>query len=389
MTHHFFLPFFYKSVILCLSAAPFYVQAFPQIGVISQAVADLVHTPLGSWKAYKNLLDYKEPSTTHPVCARAHQLLLHEFVRVIDKKGEELLVEIPSLFYTTATNSKKNNRFWTHANNIILLDFLNNNTDLLPPMVSWQSKTKDASCQKASTVVTLLQPFFEPLSRQLLSAGTRFVVSKPTADNNQSYTVYMLHAAAKKCITIHIPQERCLPWVSEERSSQAKRKLFVHVLKKWATSPQVKIPYVWGGTSYGSPANNQKVAPLYGFDCTGLILRAAQACDIPYYFKNSFTITQFLNPIKAYNCLQEGDIIWINGHCMVISDRAANKLIEARGYEGGFGVVHEITLNKVFAGITTYKQLYDTYKNQQPIVRLNKDGSLEKNTRSLMLFSLL
>ncbi len=60
--------------------------------------------------------------------------------------------------------------------------------------------------------------------------------------------------------------------------------------------------------------------PMSGFDCAGIISRAAQMCGIPYYFKNTYTLAHYLKSLSIDTHLQEGDLIWIPGHVMIVSD---------------------------------------------------------------------
>ncbi|MGB8367272.1 MAG: hypothetical protein WCD44_02830, partial [Candidatus Babeliales bacterium] len=156
------------------------------------------------------------------------------------------------------------------------------------------------------------------------------------------------------------------------------------------------IPYVWGGFSFTSTKkissfslkNEKIVSPKTGFDCAGIIARSAQICNIPYFYKNTTTIKQFLSPITHINNLMPGDIIWIPGHVMVIADLKNNTLIEARGYNHGYGKIHEIPLSEEFKGISTYKELFNIYQNKKTITRLDHKGNEQEKINNLLLLRL-
>ena len=185
---------------------------------------------------------------------------------------------------------------------------------------------------------------------------------------------------------------------TDELDNQQKINLYVDILKMWATRPDGFIPYVLGGNSMTHACTQTEFAirettaangtalklyewpnyttnkPKTGFDCSGLIARAAQIAGMPYFYKNTVTIANYLKALKPTEHLSNGDIIWFAGHVMVVSDIKNNKTIEARGYDHGFGKVQEIELEKVFKGITTYAQLVAAYRNKKPLERLNKEG---------------
>src|SRR5205814_4688733 len=110
-------------------------------------------------------------------------------------------------------------------------------------------------------------------------------------------------------------------------------------------------------------------SPKNGFDCSGVILRAAQIAGIPYFCKNTTTIAQCLTPLKSEQQLREGDLILIKGHVMIVSDITKNLLIEARSYGHGYGKLHEISIDQVFEGIETYKDLCDAYYEKKVVKR--------------------
>ncbi len=158
------------------------------------------------------------------------------------------------------------------------------------------------------------------------------------------------------------------------------------------------IPYVWGGCSYTTLCTDPyfqlktvrskhrphakprryfeyptcHTQPYNGFDCAGLILRAAQASGIPYFYKNTFTILQNLEPLQPEDQIANGDLIWLPAHIMIISDVEQNLCIEARHYAQGYGKVHETPIHKVFKDINNYQDLRAAHFSQNLIDRLNR-----------------
>jgi cell wall-associated NlpC family hydrolase len=170
------------------------------------------------------------------------------------------------------------------------------------------------------------------------------------------------------------------------------------------------IPYIWGGCSLTETLRtgrfrkitikrNDKLCDAYqqteikeqpqsGLDCTGLIMRAAQTSGLPYYYKNSTTIAHYLKPITSLENIQEGDLIWIPGHIMAISDLKRNMIIEARHYNDGYGKIHEIKLNHLFKDIQTFADLYNAIAHHQPLLRLNREGKVSKTIMHAKILSL-
>lgn len=103
-------------------------------------------------------------------------------------------------------------------------------------------------------------------------------------------------------------------------------------------------------------------------------MRFAQIAGINFPWKTSASIERSLKAMTDTDTLANGDIIWVPGHVMLISDIENNELIEARGYGVGYGCVHRITLNQCFDGIENYEQLLDRYFAKEIIRFRNKQG---------------
>ena len=86
--------------------------------------------------------------------------------------------------------------------------------------------------------------------------------------------------------------------------------------------------------------------------------------------------------LKKGEALEEGDLIWYNGHVMIVSDIKKNRLLRHAGYESGWGKVHEIALDKVFNRKGMVSSLH-------PItIVLFCDGSLTEASRIAQSISL-
>ena len=383
--------------------------------VVAVPVADLVGQPLRTLQSTAKTTAHayhalplcggkKQPFLS---CPRMHQALLHEVVIIQEQCGQEVKITVPNVFFITKAHTKPHATYWTLKKNIIPYDELNKgDLQKIPAPISYAHNNVQAHNR---TIATLIAPFYDPVSKQHLSAGTRFVI----ASNNQNikhHSAYVFDKKTKRFTLTSIPKTRCLR--SENTSNLQRIQQFVRLLKQWVRPAQGFIPYVWGGCSVDALCTNNtfdthtmtlhnnktgsffarndiKSQPLTGLDCAGLIVRAAQICGIPFFYKNTTTIAQYLPTLKKHESVQAGDIIWIPWHVMIVSDIENNALIEARGYSHGFGKVHEIALNKVFKGINTYKDLLQAYRTNKPLQRIDKSGKVRETLREFKLLTLV
>lgn len=256
------------------------------------------------------------------------------------------------------------------------------------------TKASAANAALGKKTVVLKEPFKDVKTNQLFSAGTRFVVCDHT---RTGYWVYIFDNH-KKCIQKgHIPQSLVMVENNQE-ARHTRISNFVALLKQWSHTSGI-IPYVWGGCSYNQSFGGDafvimkkknvcgkeytfydrlacKKNPKSGFDCTGVLVRAAQICGLPYFLKNSTTVKKTLQELAPYQCLSEGDLIWIPGHVMVVADKQSNTIIEARAYNHGFGKLQEVALHKVFKDMATFSQLEEAAKKKQQLQRLDKNGTV-------------
>lgn len=391
---HFMKKTFKVLVFTCLHICTLYTQ---NLGLVIHPVADLIGQPVAkTGRTYANL----PVAGSAEMCPRMHQLLFNETVEILKESGDEYYVRVPNLFYVTAQNNKQHNLYWTDKKAILPYNCLNNNpnNNFIPKPIDFLNKHKEIQ-----PIVTLSKPFYNKVFNVTFSAGTRFVAHPP--HTRFAYTVSAWHPQQQTIITIQIPKSHAV--LQCERTPDEARSLFIELLKTWAHTKGF-IPYVWGGCSftYTHPAksalnkqttgtniiytvqgdnNTQK----HGFDCAGLIARAAQAAGIPYYYKNTATLATYLKPVKTLCDLKEGDLIWIPGHVMAVANLQKNSLIEARHYSQGYGKVHEIALNKIFKGINTYKDLFYAIELGSTLERLDAKAHVAQTITQIKILSLI
>jgi len=389
--------------IVCIGLAHFNLIAITKKcgkeGIVVVPVADLTLANLKTLYGEKNTknlynsLPFEGKRWSSQACPRAHQLLFNEQVTIIRKQGDEILIEIPNVFYTT--NKGKQHRYWTHKKNIIELEKLKKkgiDLTFLPQPIDFSTNIYNTN----QNTVTIVEPFHNRKTGQTYSAGTRFVKARNT-NKKGTIPIFALNTNPFRLKKMNIPKKICS---LKKHTPSEKRKQFVHILKKWAHLHNGFIPYVWGGCSFTKPykrgsiqkklvtvekkqsihvfAHKNKNHIAKGFDCTGLVVRAAQICEIPYFFKNSSTVAHSLDKLNRYDDLQNGDILHINGHIMVVSNIEKNKIIEARSHGSGFGKVQEISLGALFQNIKNYKQLFATCKNKKLFIRLDSQKKATK-----------
>lgn len=373
-----------------------------QRAFICVPVADLSGQPVASLNKalatetlYASFPEYAKGAA----CPRLHQALFNEQVEILDTKGDEINVSIASAFYETPQSSAPQTRYWTLKKNCLPLP--SDAESKIPTPYAFKKTS-----EKSHPTITLIEPFYDSKTMRTFSAGTRFV-HVPSKKTKKEYRAYVFDPQQNSWLLLAIPREICI----EEHTNNNREKQitgFVATLRRWAQNKNGIIPYVFGGCSYGTRYANESFtkntdklfgtrndryerAPncvKVGLDCAGLILRAAQLNGIPYFLKNSSTIAKRLRPLAPDKTVSIGDIIWVPGHVMIVSDLSNNMLIEARGHTHGYGKVQEIPLNKVFKGIETYADLAAAFFNKKPIVRIRRDGSCAETFRDFKILKL-
>ena len=370
--------------------------ACPVKAITIVPVGDLVGEPLKTSDSYPapyhsyDSLPFHSSNTT---CFRIHQLLFNETVTILEERNEEVCVQISNMFYEQPYNTIKHDTYWTLKTNIITVpDLVKKGIDLsiIPLPISYKNQP---SLTQAKNIATLAFPFHDPVTNTTFSAGTRFVINHT---KKHALVVWLLHPRRMVPISIEIPR-RFLYFSSKPNTIKKTQNDFVTLIQKWAHQTGC-IPYVWGGVSFTGTSPNEKFTktsepsstgvkiiyhrpecnswPKTGFDCAGLIARAAQICNIPYYFKNTNTLVKYLKPLEPNISVCNGDLLWFPGHVIVISDVQKGLLVEARSYNHGFGKIQEIALPHVFKDITSIEKLTEAYFNKKELKRLDSEGKV-------------
>lgn len=373
--------------------------------VVIVPVADVVGSPIKHFalaptvkESYESMGICGAPNSSSVGSPRIHQLLFNEIVDIVTDEqtletSDEVCIRFEGAFFITTQDSNPNHLYWTQKKNLLTLKKMKHrklNLSNIPTPLNFNNPY----ALNEQPIIVLIRPFVDTVTKQTYSAGTRFVYHADEA-NSSFYKVPVFDRLTTSFKTTYIPMSHAQ--IVAPQSKEESTACFVNLLQRWAHESPNKIPYVWGGCSFtcaDSPydyqlvpkkikknkkcmifeRSNYKHYPLTGFDCAGIILRAAQACGIPYFFKNTYTLAHFLDKLKPEDVLKEGDIIWIPGHVMVVSDIKNNLLIEARGYSHNYGIVQEIELSKVFKGINSYQQLVDAHTARTTLTRLNRAG---------------
>jgi hypothetical protein len=381
-----------KKRILFLFLVKTFLQAAPN-AFCCVPVADLLSTSMREIKKQKSpILTYQDMPyyDIGYLCPRACQLLFNEKVEIIEQQGDEVKVRLSHLYYKTTISNKKQTYYWTQKKNIMRFSEISKYEHLkFPNTPSFTSQTIDHN-----NIITLTLPYKNTKTDMHFSAGTRFIKNKK--QKRAGYiTTECFNPKTKQSHPFMIPEKMC-EW-GLPTSAEARRKVFISQLKSWAHPVSGKIPYVFGGASiqtfcepdlftckrftfndkkkrfYLREKSNKEV-PAAGIDCSHLVSRAAHIAGIPYFLKNTTTIIKDLNPLTKKDTIEDGDLLVWNGHVAIISDKDKGLLIEARAYNHGYGIVHEIPFDAQFKDIKTITQLEDAYFNKKQITRLGKSG---------------
>lgn len=385
----------YIKIIFLISVCAIQAHVKRETGYFCVPVADLLLKPIHSKRvdsvenAYSSIT--LQPETGNYSCLRAHQGLFNEAVTVLQYDGDEVQIEIRNCFYDSAFYRERQSKYWTLRKWIVTESELSDvgiSANAFPIPIDYKVGYFDPD------VITLLYPWTDPCSHITYSAGTRFV-SDVCQDNDEVYCALIYDPVEKRVCKALIPKDVCLKLGFTTHLER--QKSFVDLLYKWVNYDELCIPYVWGGASFiwrtddtFSLMQSEKYGeelqawvrpyphqgPVTGFDCSCLIMRAAQAVGIPYYYKNTTTVSNFLHPLMHNDTLEDGDLIWSPGHVAVISSVERNEIIEAAGYHSGRGKVHLARLSQRFAHINSFDDLLKAYFNREPIEILNKQGEV-------------
>ncbi|CAN5136452.1 hypothetical protein BH09DEP1_BH09DEP1_8170 [soil metagenome] len=321
-------------------------------------------------------------------CPRAHQGLYNELVACQECTDEHVKITFPHVIYGyDPENSVIKNSFWASKKDLTPLNELNANL---------KSHIPHADYAHTPTIV-LIYPW------KNFSLGTRFT-HVPSHDNCHSYAIAKIDYNQQSIALDFVPHENAI--IEIRQSTQERKKLFASLINNLidrvtASGKANIIPYVWGGSSFIEPytdGNFYQSAgawhrdctnnPYSGYDCSELVMRIAQIAGIDFPWKTSTAIQRALTEICPEDSIQNGDLIWVPGHVMIISNSEKNELIEARGYSSGYGCVHRITLDECFADITTYDDLRTHFKNGTPIQFKDRNGNVLEKKHPVQILKL-
>lgn len=322
-------------------------------------------------------------------CGRVHQCLFNEVGIIKEEKGDELLVEFPHFYYASSPESL-HSQFWVHRSSVKLLADLKVPVHMcIPAPLNYRHIVP-----QSDNTLTLVFPWQDPENGWWYSAGSRFL-GNAGADNDSCLGIHILDHASNTVRTALVPHS--FLWLSKPKDITEAKQLFVKIMHTWITHEKDVIPYTWGGCSYRGRCpqrdfilwetmrGNDKIANWQrpgepgvhtGFDCTGVILRAAQLAGIQYFCKNTTTIGLTFDDVPQDESLEEGDFILFKGHVLVISDIENNLAIDAIGYGSGYGCLREVALSEAFMDVATYDDLRHLANTQQSLGRKNSKGEL-------------
>lgn len=384
-------------MILLLLFISYVFGAYAQEAIVIKPVINLIGKPLRELygiddPALYNTIGLSPVGNDEYSRPRLHQLVYHERVRIIEERGNEVLVELPEVFYQKWDSTQKYNQFWTLRSHLMLLeDLKGHGVDI--------TKLPAPTLGSEQPLVTLMLPFHG------YSAGTRFVYKDISDGTVEAYALAC--GEQSTLVTIALPANICLIDMYS-KPLELKIATFVKLLQTWSHAEGF-IPYALGGNSFtcwcydeafgttqfsiNGHAINVYTYPTYstlpqaGFDCSGLILSAAQMCGLPFFFKNTTTMWLQMGTLGAGDSIEAGDLILIpRGHVIAITDVQQGLCVEARGYGTGYGKVHEIPLNKLFKGIDNFEELRCHFVEQRPLLLLNR---AQEVTQEIPAFKIL
>jgi hypothetical protein len=284
-------------------------------------------------------------ATASQECPRDWQLLFNQVVDVIDEQDEQVLCVIPNALVSSRVTPQelKNLRCWALKDGVKPLDKLTDEERAaIPPRINAQHFVSSGS-----DVLTLIMPWENPADHQVYSSGTQFV--RTFNDDHDYYGIYWYNPESGVVQELKIYHDNC--YIHGLRSMSERQRDMLAIIDRWAH--ELVIPYVWGGGSIGCAplgvpclAQNSTIAPdaqgwywkfglqgpAYGVDCASFVFVAAHIVELPYFYRNTTTLSSHLRPLRVGDSLEDGDLIWFAGHVMLLSDSKNGIITESRGY---------------------------------------------------------
>lgn len=322
-------------------------------------------------------------------CRRAHQGLFNEIIDCIEQNGEQVKISYHNIIYGFDADTKKAlSSFWTYKKHLASVKELE--TDILQTI-------PNRNYAQEPTIV-LIYPW------QKFSVGTRFK-HIPEYDTPTAFSITRADYQTNTPVFDLVPHQDAIQEIKQDE--QSARKLFVKIIndlidRVTASGPDNVIPYVWGGSSFvhtykqsdfyqkdGTWHRIGNTDPYTGYDCSEFVMRMAQIAGIDFPWKTTIAIQLSTRELNDTDQLQDGDLIWVQGHIMIISNIERNELIESRSYQSGYGSVHRITLDKCFDGIATYDDLLEHYYSNKTIKFKDKQGKVTQKANAFKLLKLI
>lgn len=316
---------------------------------------------------------------------RVHQGLFNEVVTVLEERGQYVKVQCDDMIYKL----EGENSLWTFRYGIRPLFTITS-----PKALATVPDMRYA----ARPTIFLTYPWHH------FSLGTRFT-HVPEKDTTDSYGVSWIDHRLGRVRYGRVPHSHAAQEI--HRDAAAQRKLFVSRIgslidRVARTGPGMVIPYVWGGSSFLVPFKRdsfyldhdvwQRTNPGYpyaGYDCSELIMRMAKMAGITFPWRMSVVMHHYLTPLSPNGTLEEGDIIWTDGHVMIVGNLHTNEVFESRGYGGGYGEVHRIHIKDLFDETPTFDVLRERYVHNKTVTYKKKSGALNGSPYLVALLKLI
>lgn len=367
-------------------------RSHAELALIVAPVADLISAPakhfnpkISPTKFYEQIpLSPVNPGKNLNAGPRLHQALFNEIVDILETYQEEVKIRILNAYFLNITTNQKTSSFWTLKSNLVPIKKIPD-SQYLPQPIDYHYPNR-----KIPQIATLIAPWHH------FSAGTRFKFDP------QDGNFYIYQPKTNQFIKAKIPK-RFLRFNNQHTHAQL-RQSFVDLVQKWATPHHHRsIPYSWGGCSFVDQLPMHKVKIVSkdgleyytvagkklvshtGLDCSGLVLRACQTVGIPYFYKNSSTLAHELPAITPQDELLPGDLIWLPGHVIIITNPAQGLCVEARDYGHGYGKVQQIHISKLFKETANFAQLKAAYHKGTPLTRIDRNGVKRGNYKIKLL----
>lgn len=307
---------------------------------------------------------------------RTHQGLFNELVHCVEIQGDYIKVVFDTIKNLMPSDTPS--FFWTPAKNLIPLQNLKN-SELLQAI-------PHPSYGQEPTIV-LIRPWKD------FSTGTRFKHA-PERDTKKSYGITRADFKKNKLVFDNVPCEKALQEI--KKCPESARKLFVTIINDLLDyiekNPQGHvIPYVWGGCSFsklykknsfykknGAWKQKGPSNPYSGYDCSGFIMKMAQIAGLDFPWQTSYAMNFSMKKLTPDKPLENGDVLWVEGHVIILSNIEKNEIIQATGYSSGYGCLHRLKLNQLLKNISTYQELVDHYYANKPITFKKKFGEYKE-----------